>query len=127
MPTILETFDLPQMNPNCIQRMDSTVVSQPLHLLNNKLIHELAAAFAERVQREAQDDPREQIELAWRIALGRSPSDEERAISLQSLDALAAQWQTESGADRPERSPQQNALRDYCHALINSAAYLYID
>ena len=31
MPTLLETFDLPQMNPNCTERQDSTVVSQPLY------------------------------------------------------------------------------------------------
>ena len=63
MPTILVTFDLPQMNPNCTQRMDSTVVSQPLHLLNNKMIYELSRALAERVEREIFHEPQQQARV----------------------------------------------------------------
>ena len=43
---MLETFDLPQMNPNCAPGRGSTLVSQPLFLLNNRTVHELAAALA---------------------------------------------------------------------------------
>lgn len=127
MPSILETFDLPQMNPNCIQRMDSTVVSQPLHLLNNQMIYDLAGSFADRVEREAGPDLQRQIQHAWLVALNRSPSDEELKISLQALSELATKWQTELGAENRSQSARHNALRDYCHALINSAAFLYID
>ena len=47
--TLLQNFDLPRMNPNCIQRPISNVAPQALHLLNNKLIRELSDRFAERV------------------------------------------------------------------------------
>ena len=36
LPTHLETFDFPQMNPNCIERRDSTVAPQALHLLEQR-------------------------------------------------------------------------------------------
>ena len=42
IPTHLETFDFPQMNPNCIERRDSTVAPQALHLLNNAMVDQLA-------------------------------------------------------------------------------------
>lgn len=127
MPSILETFDLPQMNPNCVERMDSTVVSQPLHLLNNRMIYDLAGSLAERVKREAGPDLQKQIEIAWMVALNRPPTDEELKISLQSLNALTGKWEAELGQDAPLQTARENALRDHCHALINSAAFLYID
>ena len=39
MMTLLETFDLPAMNPNCVNRVNSTVVQQPLFLLHDKVVH----------------------------------------------------------------------------------------
>src|SRR5262249_47972426 len=35
IPTHLENFDYPQMNPNCIERRDSVVALQALHLMNS--------------------------------------------------------------------------------------------
>ena len=46
VPTHLENFDFPQMNPNCIERRDSTVAPQALHLMNNGMVRELAEHFA---------------------------------------------------------------------------------
>jgi mono/diheme cytochrome c family protein len=56
LPTHLENFDYPQMNPNCVERRDSTVAPQALHLLNNGAVHNLAEHFARRVHREAGTD-----------------------------------------------------------------------
>ena len=81
MPSILETFDLPQMNPNCTQRMDSTVVSQPLYLLNNKMIYDLSRSFAERVEREAGDSMESRIALTYQLALGTSIDDQQQQIT----------------------------------------------
>ena len=92
IPTILENFDLPRMNPNCITRPVSTVAPQALHLLNNAMIHDLAGKFAERVRKEAGDDPQQQIEQAWLIALGRQPTSEEREIASASLEQLTRRW-----------------------------------
>ena len=47
LPTHLESFDFPQMNPNCLERRDSTVAPQALHLMNNGMVQQLA----ERVRR----------------------------------------------------------------------------
>jgi hypothetical protein len=124
LPTLLETFDLPQMNPNCIERVDSTVAPQALFLRNNALIAELAAALAERVMREVGSDPARQIERAHRVALSRPPSAEENALGLHTLAQLTAEWQR-SLTER--EAAARRALASYAHTLVNSAAFVYID
>ena len=131
MPTFLETFDLPQMNPNCTERKQSTIVSQPLYLLNNGVVHELAGDFAQRVASESSDDPGERAARAWLLATGRSPTREELDASTAALAQLTQYWEGQTPAESDEAgaqpTPADRALADYCHAMINSAEFLYID
>jgi hypothetical protein len=90
--TILDNFDLPQLNPNCIERSDSIVAPQALHLLNNQRIHELSRFFAARVASEAGSDPAAQIRRAYLLAVGRPPTMAERQVVLRSLSDLTQQW-----------------------------------
>jgi mono/diheme cytochrome c family protein len=122
IPTILETFDLPQMNPNCLQRTESTVAPQALHLMNNAMIDRLAESFAARVIQEAGDDVQRQVEQVYLIALSRPPDDEERRIGVDAIVELTKLWNSEN---RPDASTR--ALATYCHTILNSAAFLYID
>jgi mono/diheme cytochrome c family protein len=122
LPTHLETFDYPQMNPNCLERRDSTVAPQALHLMNNGLVQTLAEHFAQRVHSEVGDDPDKQIDRACLMALGRPPSAEEKQGGLGALNILAARW-AKHGRDQAA----QRALTSYCHTLMNSAAFLYVD
>ncbi|MCP4171731.1 MAG: DUF1553 domain-containing protein [Fuerstiella sp.] len=132
MPTIFETFDLPQMTPNCTDRTASTVVTQSLHLLNNRMVYDLAHAFARRVQNAAGDDRPRQVTLAFEIALNRQPSDEERQASLYALHSIEQEL---SAAGTPQSEPdsvgdvdtQTIALAEFCHGLLNSASLLYVD
>ena len=132
--TILDNFDRPRMSPNCIQRTESIVVPQALHLMNNKMVHDLSRAFAERVIREAGSDHQEQILRAFLVALGRSPSELEKSIATQQLARLTRLWakrrESESSNHDPTQTQEQTsrrALGNLCHAVMNSAAFLYID
>ena len=107
LPTHLESFDFPQMNPNCLERRGSTVAPQALHLLNNGMVRQLAEAFARRVEREAGKDAQKQVERAYLIALGRPASEREREVGVAALGRLP--------------------LTSYCHALLNTAGLLYVD
>jgi hypothetical protein len=127
MPTILETFDQPAMNPNCVERSQSTIVTQPLHLLNNEMIHHLAGDFAKRVIAEASGDQAGQIEHAWRLALNRPPTRVEIDASLEALAVLTAEWQQSLAEEGSADSPADRAFADFCHTLINSAEFLYLD
>lgn len=114
IPTMLETFDYPEMGPNCVSRSVSTVSPQSLMLMNNERVRELAGSLASRIDAST---PLEKIETAYAIALSREPTAEERELGIATLTDLEAQW-----PGHPD-----GALEAYCHALLNSAAFLYID
>ncbi|MBI1917859.1 MAG: PSD1 domain-containing protein [Planctomycetes bacterium] len=125
VPTLLESFDFPQMTPNCIKRTHTTVASQALNMMNDALVQQLAGAFARRVAREAGADPTRRIERAYWIALSRPPTTEERIVGLRALAELTRSWAKQG---RPgEEVPADRALATFCHALLNSAAFVTID
>jgi hypothetical protein len=118
-PTLFESFDFPQLNPACLERSRSSVATQALGLLNDGTVRKLADAFAARVEKEAGDDPAHQIEQAYWIALSRPPSPEEKTASLESLTELKRL----AGPGQADHK----ALVKFCHMIMNSAAFLYID
>lgn len=124
IPTHLESFDYPQMNPNCLERRDSIVPTQALYLMNDGLVYQLAEQFARRVQKEAGQDPASQIDRAFRIALSRPPTAEELAATLKVLKAAPA-----TTAKRSTAAPEGPGLPlvSVCHALVNSASFLFVD
>ncbi len=128
LPTHAETFDFPQLNPNCIERRDSTVAPQALHLMNNGMVEQLATEFAKRVRRDAGGDRGKQIDATYLIALSRLPTDEEKALGRDALRELFAVWDKQLAASKPTSDAiDLKALTTYCHAILNSAAFLYVD
>ena len=116
--SFLDTFDYPVMGPNCVERNVSTVSTQPLMMFNNQHVRELAAAFAVRVGRLAgsQGDGA-RVELVYRLVLCRFPSKEEKQLGVSTLKKLKLDWDGNS----------KKALETYCHTILNSAAFLFID
>jgi hypothetical protein len=129
LPTHLENFDFPQMNPNCLERRDSTVAPQALYLMNNRMVHDLAEQLARRVRREAGSDPAKQIDRTYLIALSRHPSDEEKQVGLRALGKLADEWARQPAVPgKPDKEAAGlKALTTFCHAVVNSASFLYVD
>jgi hypothetical protein len=128
LPTILENFDSPQMGPNCVERGESIVAPQALHLLNNATIYEWAERFADRVREEVGSEPDLQIARANQLALGRSPSAEELRIAREILEKLTEDWLATLGSQPDAKQlAAKHALRNYCHAVMNSAAFVYVD
>ena len=135
MPTILVNFDHPQMIPNCIERSDSTVSPQALHLMNNWMIRQLADCFTERIKSEVGADSCRQVERVYQVALSRMPTDEEMDLTHQTLIALKQEWKNNPNqhiqpeGDQPanEDEAATKALSNICHIMLNSATFLYID
>ena len=98
--TILQNFDVAGMDPNCVERTESIVATQALHLSNNQMVRGLADALADRVWKQAKDSPSAQIELAYRLALGRGPNSDELRVSLESLQGLSREWEKENPGTR---------------------------
>lgn len=120
--SLFEAFDYPQMSPNCVERGESTVATQALHLLNDAMVARLAASLAGRVRAEAGADPGQQIEQAYLISVNRPPTPEEKALSRDTLRQLSMAWASEG-----ESGASAKALETFCHTLINSSAFIYVD
>ncbi|MGH9662499.1 MAG: PSD1 and planctomycete cytochrome C domain-containing protein [Bryobacteraceae bacterium] len=103
---MFEVFDLPDQNTSCGRRNVSTVPTQALTLLNNEFVLKQAKLLAGRVREAEPGDPERQVERAYRIALARAPTPEEREVARK---FLAAQ-----------------TLDDYAHVLLNLNEFLYI-
>ena len=102
---MFDTFDHPDMNVVAGARNVSTVPTQALTLLNNPFVLAQAERLAARVAAQARDLDA-QVELAYRIALGRPPAAAERAIAL--------------GLVRTQ------SLAAFTHVLLNLDEFLYM-
>lgn len=127
IPTLLETFDLPQMNPQCLSRWNSVVATQALHLMNNGMIHELSESLASRVVQTAGSDAKTQIRTLYRITLSRLPTKAEEEIAHATLQELTAKWSEPARQPEISPAPAHRALANLCHALLNSAEFIFID
>ncbi|WP_020474431.1 DUF1549 and DUF1553 domain-containing protein [Zavarzinella formosa] len=107
---LFAVFDAPDRNETCSRRYTTTTAPQALMLLNDSVLIAKAKSFAAKVRKETGDNPAKQIDGAYRLALGRLPTGEERGI--------AESFLKESTDDR---------LADFCHALLNLNEFLYVD
>jgi len=103
---MFQVFDLPEQNVSAGARTVSTVPTQALMLLNDPFVLRQAALFADRVKKQAGDDPASQIDLAYRIALTRPPSRTELTVA---SDAVRKQ-----------------SLVDLTHVLMNLNEFVYM-
>ncbi len=130
LPTILETFDLPQMIPNCVARPNSTVATQSLYLLNNGMVRDLALEFAKRVEAEIPTDRGRQVERIFEIAISRPPDQDEKQQALETVEQLRKLWERvdPKAADKnPEPAAGTKTLANFCHVMMNSAEFLFVD
>ncbi|MEZ5398422.1 MAG: DUF1553 domain-containing protein [Bryobacteraceae bacterium] len=129
--SLLETFDQPFMNPNCVKRGQSVVSSQALHLMNSDLVRENARYMAGRIADAVGDDPAAQIQRAYLLALGRPPSPEERQLAVDTVNRLVPEWRRKLESELPAEPiagrARWLALASICHTLLNSAEFLYVD
>src|SRR5215468_9984094 len=103
---MFEVFDMPDPNFSAGRRTISTVPTQALTLINNDFVLKQAQMFADRVKKEAGDDPVKQIDLAYRIALVRPPDETELALATDLLGT--------------------HSLVDLTHVLLNLSEFLYM-
>jgi hypothetical protein len=84
----------------------SVVPTQALTLLNNPFVLKEAELLAERIKSEEPVDVAKQIDLGYRLALGRSATDLERSLALEKVKA--------------------GSLVDFTHVLLNLSEFLYM-
>jgi len=77
---MLTTLDCADPSMSVPERDESTTALQALTQWNNRFVEAMSVHFAERLHREASASPEEKVDLACRLAIGRLPTTEERAV-----------------------------------------------
>lgn len=138
---MLETFDLPQMNPNCDLRRASTVAPQSLLLMNDGFVLDQSEAMARRLMRESPGDLSAQVRDGWALMFGVKPDAAEvaRAVDFvghQTADlrqraknapTAAAAAKDKKEPPPPPLEPEVQALSTWCQALMSSNRFMYVD
>ena len=102
----LEVFDAPDNNLSCAMRERSTTAPQSLTLLNSNEVTAAAKVTASRIKYES-PSTEQQIESAYRLALGRTPTDSERIMV--------------------EKFLINSPLDEFCRALFNLNEFVYVE
>jgi hypothetical protein len=102
----METFDAPALLSSCARRQSSTHAPQALEMLNGQLSNDLAAALAGRLRVESRDSHEQIVARAFRLAVGRDPTPQERELSVNFL--------------------REAPLEEFCLALFNMNEFAYV-
>jgi hypothetical protein len=123
-PSLLTVFDQPLVATNCVRRATSAVPLQSLFLLHDSFATEQAGHFARRIERAGPLCPDDRIDMAFRLALVRQPTESERRTCRDLLERQAT-LALPNGASRDEASHQ--ALVQLCLTLYNTSEFLYAE
>jgi mono/diheme cytochrome c family protein len=99
-------FDCPDAGQIAPKRSSSTTALQALNLLNSGFLLQQSNLLADRLRREAGNDPSAQIRHGFRLAYGRTPTLEEASAAVQLIG--------------------QHGLPAFCRALFNANEFLYV-
>jgi Protein of unknown function (DUF1553)/Protein of unknown function (DUF1549) len=114
---LLEVFDAPDSNLPCAERGRSTTAPQALSLLNSAEVVAAASAMAARLLNESPAGaPR--VRHAFRLALGRAPTESETAAALDFLN---------TAPDGEPAPTEAAAWTEFCRALFNLNAFVYVE
>ncbi|MGH9721923.1 MAG: DUF1553 domain-containing protein, partial [Bryobacteraceae bacterium] len=134
---MFEAFDMPDTHESCARRSATLTAPQALELLNNEVVLDWSRAFAGRVLNDGGLSAEAQVDRAWRLAFSRTPSAGERKSALAFLERhtpiLAGRLATNEKVPLPDNVPagvdpaRAAALVDFCHALLNSNEFVYLN
>lgn len=122
--SMMSVFDQPSVTTTCARRDSSAVPLQSLTMLNDAFLIEQASRFAKRVSREAGSAPGERIDMAFRIALGRQPNEQEAHWCAELLEKQTHAFKREEAT---AEEIEHQALTQLCHTLLNTSEFLYAE
>ena len=119
---LLECMDFANSSSPTGVRPVTTTAPQALMLLNNSFVQAQAAAFADRLEREAGTREDLQIRRAFERVLQRTPTESEFTAARRLLDE-----QRKRAARENNTRPRRFALESLCRALLNLNETIYAD
>ncbi|HZL36267.1 MAG TPA: DUF1549 and DUF1553 domain-containing protein [Tepidisphaeraceae bacterium] len=116
---LLDVFDAPESFGSVCVRNQTTTAPQALLMINGDWPLKRAAALAARVRgEEASADAESLVNAVYHLAYGRAPGADELQAAVGFLNR--------PGKDNEADTPDAN-LVDFCHVILNSSEFLYVD
>lgn len=113
---MFEAFDMPDTHESCARRNATVNPAQSLELMNSALVNQWSQGLARRVADDAGQNVDGMMERAWKLALHRAPTKEERATAKRFIDT---QIKATGSAE--------TAWADLCHSLLSTNEFLYVN
>ncbi len=104
-------------------RASTTVAPQALFLMNSHLVEEASQRMADSVLTQTSQSPEQKIQQLFLKSYGRSPSEMEVSRSLQFLDEMEKDLQSEE-ADSEKRI--NRAWQVFCQSFFASSEFIYL-
>jgi hypothetical protein len=105
---LLSDFDAPDCAFAASRRIPTTTPSQALALMNHAFTMTMADSLGQRLSNNSGNDkPAAQIELAFRLAFGRPPTETEQSTAAILIG--------------------KHGLRAFCRAVLNSSELIYLN
>ncbi len=131
---LFDRYDMPGNAESCPRRDITTVAPQVLWTLNSHVSFDEAQVFATRLVREVGDDPAKWVDTAWRIALARNPSPQEKSEALEMMAKLEQVPPVKRDATNPLPeelaklgNARAEALTKLCLTIFNLDEFVYVD
>ena len=130
---VLDTFDRPAMEPNCTERVSTTVASQSLLMMNSDFVVSQSARFAARL-REVGSQPVDRVRHAWKLVYTTEPTTKQVHAAVAFVEEQTALFREPSAEGGKKQSAAQQmsqavdrAWSVFCQALLSSNRFLYLD
>jgi hypothetical protein len=111
-------------DPNLIvgKRDVTTVPTQALFLMNNPFVLNQSAEFAKRILKDQGLDQNARINLAYRLAVGRLPTDRERSEVAKYINEFRKLFEEA----KQKGNANFAAWASFCQALFESGLFRYV-
>ncbi|HEY5314506.1 MAG TPA: PSD1 and planctomycete cytochrome C domain-containing protein [Pirellulales bacterium] len=121
LPDALQVFDMADPNLIVGRRDVTNVPTQALYLLNNPFVLHQAEVLAKRVLAQEGLDPAGRVDFAYRLCLGRLPTEIERVSVLRYLHAYRQSLEAAG-----HRAPHLAAWTSFCQTLFAVGQFRYL-
>jgi hypothetical protein len=134
---LFASFDQPDAQNSCPRRTGTITAPQALELLNGEETEDAARHWTGKLLAACGDDQQKLVYEAYTEAFGRAPHDEEVKAAEQFVADETAQIAAETDPPKDTQLPsplpskfnraKAAALVDFCHALLCSNEFVYVD
>jgi mono/diheme cytochrome c family protein len=105
----------------------TTTPGQTLMMLNGSYVRERSVALARRVVSNGAKSDIDRVNLAHRFVFGLAPHANRLDRYVTFLGQQVDRAKTSEENSKPASDPRFEALADFCHVLLNSNEFLYVE